>query len=247
MTAQHSARWVARFFVAIAAAWAMTGVPVQAAPFLTFEQTIATFGTGTLSYDGAGGPLVGEDIGFSLVSGVGTPFLGTLLCGTTDGVLFTFSPCLLKFETGDLDTDTPTELTWNGNPALGSFQVIGGLVDDTTMTQISPAGSVLLDGLIQAVSLEFKGGGQWEAGLGGIDIKDEGLVEFFYGEGASTDFRYVNSELVISGIGGSGSASDGFDADVSQADLVNSTPEPGSALLMLLGLGSLAAYRRRRS
>ena len=243
MKARYSARWVGEILPSVAVTLLIAALPAHA-EFISFEQNVS-IGDGTLFYNGAGGPLVGTDIAFDFVQGIGTPNLGTLVCGTTDGLFVTLNPCLLKFETGNLTSDTGDELTWAGNAVFGSFELVGGLVDTFTLTQISADGSTLLSGQITTASLEDAGFGQWEAGLGGLDIKDADLVEFFYGGGGPDDFRYVNSELVISGIV---DPSNGFDTAVDQADVVNSrlvVPEPGSALLLLLGLGSLAAYRRR--
>ncbi|HJS74013.1 MAG TPA: PEP-CTERM sorting domain-containing protein, partial [Vicinamibacteria bacterium] len=73
--------------------------------------------------------------------------------------------------------------------------------------------------------------------------------EHYFGT-TGVDFSFGNTEIVAGpDAGGANNALGAFDSDISQADVNNfrRVPEPGSAFLLLLGLGSLtmAAYRRR--
>jgi hypothetical protein len=215
--------------------------PSEAIEFITFDQNAST--GGTLSYDGAGGALIGTNIPFDFVFGVlgFVPNPGSMLCVDASQLN---DPCLLDFETGPLVSDSANLLRWGANPNDDAIVLSGGLLSGATF--ISPTD--LLFGSIQGASLEFQFGTRWEAGVSGNDTKDEDLIAFFFAPSAPTDFTYLNSELVLTGIGGSGSASGGFSVDVQQADIVNTAvPEPGSALLLLIGLSALATRRFRRS
>jgi hypothetical protein len=99
------------------------------------------------------------------------------------------------------------------------------------------SGELDLDGSIQTFEAE------------GTDEKVEVLSNYFFG-GPVPFYLFGTNEQTVTL-----SALDvQFDAfgnltyykgNVTTADFVNFAPEPGSALLLLLGLGSLAAYRRR--
>ena len=72
----------------------------------------------------------------------------------------------------------------------------------------------------------------------GQDIKAPALVEFFYGIPQDTNpppiFNFSNTELT------------GF-GTVDDADIKNALPEPGSSLLVVLGLSGLAMFSRRKN
>lgn len=218
---------------AVAAVLALVASPALAAT-ITFDQAVDS---GTLSYDGAGGALVGTGIGFSSITPSAAdppPFnaLTILGCGG----------CLLSFTTGANVTEGPA--VWTFAPG-GSFTVTGtipalGIVVPTVILSGSFAGDAPT--VLSALgTLIFAGAG--------IDFKAPELVAFYFGIVAPPPpnnqiFMFSNTEITavptFDGIGG-------FTALVTEADISNRLPEPGSALLLLLGLGSLVAYRRRRS
>ena len=101
-----------------------------AAARLTFDNP--TVDGGTISYDGAGGPLVGTDIIFQQVIGVDTPANGgtSLFCWPVN--------CLLNFTTGDNITEGPPIYTFGGG---GSLTLTGGLntkIDGTGVQVVAP-------------------------------------------------------------------------------------------------------------
>jgi hypothetical protein len=193
---------------------------------------------GTISYDGtAGGVLVGTDIVFQSIGGVGTDIETTVDC---DG-------CLLNFTTGAIISVIGDEYTF---AAGGSFTLVGG-----SILGLIPAGTPLLTGTwTDPVTVEISLGAFDILTLlgNGEDVKHPDLLDIFFTT-PPANFAFVNSTIQITtdpaGVTvGPGTA---FSADLEfggNADLVNTSfvPEPGSSLLLLLGLGSLAAYRRRR-
>jgi hypothetical protein len=193
--------------------------------------------SGTISYDGtAGGVLVGTDIVFESIQGVGTDNDVTIDC----------TGCVLNFTTGAIISVAGGEYEFAPG---GTFTVVGSSV----LAGI-PAGSVLLSGVWTGnISVDIDQGTLDSLILTGegLDSKHEDLLDFFFNDPPG-HWAYVDSTIQITNdptgiVVGPGTA---FTADISvggNADLVNSSfvPEPGSALLLLLGLGSLAAYRRR--
>jgi hypothetical protein len=203
----------------------------EAVGIISFDQFLAA--GGTISYDGTGGSLIGADIPFDLIRGIGTPFNSPSASGCAG--------CFLNFTTG-ANTAEGALYEWAGAP-MGSFEVHGVVAAMGILVD-----SVLLTGTIEFARLDT---GELTLRLGGADFKHPNIVDFFYGPGPDPMFSYVNTEILLGGInfeGGCQACGDGgFSADVTNADIDNIVPEPGSSLLILLGLGSLAAYRRRRS
>jgi hypothetical protein len=186
--------------------------------------------TGLLEYDTVGGTLTGTGIGFDFIVATGTPMnAGTWTC----------LGCVLNFETSANILNGPTNYSWGGG---GTFSITGEVPGVT-------AGSVtLLSGTFTsatAVAADLPGGGTdfvIFSGLG-LDVKDGDLLANF-GLYPGT-FRFASTDISTTGtINGDGT----FSANVDEADVTNTAvPEPSSTLLVLLGLGSLAAYRRRKS
>ncbi len=226
-----SGRWVGKAVLAVAAIVGALAAPVEAVPVIRFDNFVDT---GLLEYDTVGGTLTGTGIGFDFIVVTGTGIL-------TDGT-YTCLGCVLTFETGANTGFTgglfPT-WTW---AAGGTFSIEGEIVGVTT-------GSVtILTGAFTAASAlgadSFGGGADFIVFSGiGFDSKDGELLDHLGLTGE--DFRFASTDISSTGT----IDSDGtFEADVDEADVTNTVvPEPSSTLLVLLGLGSLAAYRRRSS
>jgi len=234
--------------------------PAEAIPIIKFDQGQSqTVQDGTLAWAGGDSPLIGADIGFSIVTGLGDLAGMGLACNP---LISGFgNPCmLLDFTTGEFTGSSVSDLTWGSDPfmmqpvsfvvTLTDANALGGL--------IMPAGTELLTGTaLLSASMTGNAINGFTASLIGIDVKDPVLLDFFFDAPIPTDFRYVNTTIVLDTTGVSVNLTDGFMLNgetqpipVSDADINNTPidlPEPGSALVLLLGLGSLAAYRRRRS
>src|SRR4030095_4035866 len=95
-----------------------------------------TLDGGTVTYNGAGGPLVATDVIFQQVIGVNTP-------ANAGGSLYCFpGPCLLDFTTGANLTEGPPSYTFAGG---GALTLTGGLNTqaDGPRGQGGPAGTDL--------------------------------------------------------------------------------------------------------
>lgn len=212
------------------AASVLWAASAQAAPIISFDQTAPIAG-GTVSYDGEGGALIGTGIPFDRVGGLDTP----VNAGATSLCL----GCVLNFTTGPNVTEGAI-YTWAGAP-LGSFTLTGSLPFLPAPGPILGP-TVLLSGTISTARLDTD---LLIVGLRGVDFKHPTLVDFYFGPGPDPIFSFVNTQIVIGGINFDPTGNGGFTAAVTNADIDNVIPEPATALLFLLGLGSLAAYRRK--
>jgi hypothetical protein len=206
-----------------------------AAAKLTFDNP--TVDGGTISYDGAGGPLVGTDIVFQQVIGVDTPAnSGTsLFCWPVN--------CLLNFTTGDNLTEGPPIYTFAGG---GSLTLTGGLntAIDGSGVQVVPGGTLLASNGSFDPPVIVLGGGSTNAQVSGVgfDFKDEDLTTFYGLD--QTVFSFANTVLSLQGA--TFDAEGGFTANVTDADFSNTAvPEPATLLLLGTGLVGAGAFNRR--
>ncbi len=231
--------WPKGALAALVAAGLLGGIPAESAE-IKIDQNVAQNPLSNLSYDGAGGPAVGTDIDFNSITGVGTPF--------NAGVNLSCVGCQLDFTTGANTGEGPAFWTF----ASGGSFVLTGTVPAAFGFPGILVPTVLLSGTFSgapAASAFGLGSSILTFGGVGIDVKHPSLVTYFYGITPGPGdppvvFNYTNTEITGTGtVGADGS----FNVAVLDADISNVLPEPGSALLLLLGLGSLAAYRRRRN
>ena len=222
----------------VAAAMALIASPAEPGHINIDNGGIAAL-PGLLTYDGEGGSAVGSGIQFIQITGVDTPFHATetLIC----------QGCFLDFATGGNTQEGPNFWTFAG----GGFFVLRGeiLADGGDFDGFS--GEILRGRFnnnppnlalgTQKAIFAFNGFGQ--------DIKAAPLVEFFYGIPQDTDpppiFNFTNTEITGTGIVDPNTQ--GFIVEVDNADIKNSLPEPGSSLLVLLGLSGLAMFSRRKN
>jgi PEP-CTERM motif len=214
---KHTKSIIAAGAVALAA---LVTPRALAAVVLEFDD-VSIFG-GTLSYGGATGidPLIGTDILFDTVTGVGTSPAGSL--EIVDGKL--------NFSTGPNISEETSIYTFADG---GSFVLTGTVIrPDTTVV----ASGVLVTGSFTGTSivLGLGGGNGLFTGVG-IDTKNPFLLAY-YGITA-TSFEFANTDI---GFAAGGLEPDGgFIAEIRDADLTNTAavPEPTTALLAVLGLG----------
>lgn len=202
----------------------------QAGAIIDFDQ--GPVEGGTIAYDGAGGSLIGTDIVFDTVTGIGTP--------ANAGVSLTCDPgtCLLNFETGANTGESPT-WTFAGG---GFFTLTGTLVDGGGGTVAS---GTLLSGTFQGDPAALVAGTSTSlTALGfGVDEKNPDLLAFY---GLQPQQFTFSSTEIASDVTQFDSTTRSFTANVTEADLVNEVPEPGTLGLLGGGLLALGLLRRRR-
>jgi hypothetical protein len=182
---------------------------------------------GTVSYDGAGGPAIGDDILFQSIQGLGTPL--------NDGVTLTCDGCLLDFTTG---------ANLSEGPALWNFSSGGTITVTGAVPALGiPAGTTLLSGTFSGTPNEITGGDGFGlfAALG-TDVKDATLAAFFGLDPSGFTFGTTSIQTATT-VGANGS----FNGVVVNADLNNTqavVPQAATGLLLGLGLFVLGAVRR---
>ncbi len=223
MTSRIVTKWLpAVAFTAIAGL--MSAGTAHATASLTFDQFVQN---GTIDYTTLGGPLVGTAIEFDFVTVAGTAFDGTYGCQS----------CSLDFTTGNVTGGGPGLYTFGGG---GSFVLTGGIGAFGI-----PTGTILLTGsFTNNPANVVTAAGSTGGFVGyGTDQKNADLAAFL-----GIDpflWRYTNTEFSLSQLTINPDGT--FSGNVTQADLQNvKAPEPASSLLLLLGIGSLLAYRRKQ-
>ena len=262
--------------IAVLVASFMNAVPAESVPAIKFDQAPTINAGGIIYWTGdAADPLVGLRIGFQTIKGEGTP-LNDSVPGPTPADLFC-TGCLLNFETGahisgatpgivnfgaggffTLDVGTTLGDGIAAGPAPGQAPAFGGIgVGENILLgsfRANPAKPISI-GVGPGIFTGF-----------GIDVKHDAINTYF---GTGPDYKFTNTNIYGSlgtqAVGmhdlfdfDSNVFSDnevfvtlqagGFIIKVDNGDITNNpVPEPGSTTLLLLGLGGLAAFRRRRN
>jgi hypothetical protein len=213
---------------------------------ITFDDVFGGGGgsqTGIIGWDADTGTIHGIDIVFTIVTGTG----GTL----HDGVDDLCDACLLNFAVSGTD--------------LGGFDYEvnpGGATNTAVLIGAVPVAGAGPGTLLAGSFLEgdiASGAGAFRFGSAGVDEKDPNLVLYYWGVPVD-EFTFVfNAQAVPQnrvtgslplpgGIHGVGDLEVWWPV-LTEVDLSNSpsVPEPGTAYAVLLGLGLLAAYRRRKN
>lgn len=213
--------------------------PMTYAAEINFDQ----FGVnpvGTLTFDGT--KVTGVGFNVNSLAGFNTPF--------NPGATLNCLSCILSFETGALSAGTPP-----GGPytfaAGGTFVLVGDIPPAAGAPPHPGNGAVvvLASGTFTEASLSIIGSNTFVFGGVGDDTKDKLLVEYFMGIGSNTPtLIWEGSTTALGGTGIIDPVTGVFTStNILLSDFANVVPEPGTMLLMLFGLGSLAIRRRSRS
>ncbi len=200
----------------------------QSAPVLDFGIKAPT--TGSLSYAGGMGPLIGSGIDVDDVIGLGTPANNT--------VLSICSFCTLDFQTGGS--------TGGWNFAGGGTITITGGIDFPDATPDIPDGTTLLQGTFDAATVVDLGNNLFEFQIVGGSFTDTKHPELlaFYG---LPNIDYVGglniSFSTSSNMGDAFTSTQIFSGDVTNQPI----PIPAAVWLFGSGLLGLVAVARRRS
>jgi hypothetical protein len=192
-----------------------------AIPAIVFD-TIPDGAGGTMTYDGAGGPLIATDIRFVEIAGDQTPLNAGLPLACVN--------CLLDFTTGANMGEGPPLWTWDGG---GSFVLTGDV------PALGLVGATLIAGTFTATANTpgLVGGEDTALFISlGVDSKDPVLASFY---GLSpTGFQFANTEIALGTF--TPGADGAFSAIPNQADIINVALVPVPATVILVGLGLLA-------
>jgi hypothetical protein len=191
---------------------------------------------GTISYDGEGGPLVGQGVPILSIAGLSTPANSWPATGT-----LTVVDGQLNFATGELVESRPS---FGYEFGAGGYFTITGAVPDLGVTDSS---TVLVEGVFTGAlyGAAQPSPAQFLLFTRGTDVKND-LVMSYFGLVPGTPMSFgggILTEPVVGGLDGGP-----FSVGALNVDIPNQpAPVPEPATLLLLGSGlSVAAIRARR-
>jgi len=187
---------------------------------------------GTISYDGAGGALVGSGIDFHSILGISTPSnpgsVNSLTCVN----------CTLSFTTGTNISEGPTLWQFGGGGSL----TITGTAQTSDSTPIVIASGTLVEGSFDSATVTGNSSLLIMSGFG-VDDKNTGLIDYF-GLGGY-DFIFADTNISMEGVTIDGNS--GFSGTVTNADFDNTAvPVPAAVWLFGSGLLGLVGVARRK-
>ena len=197
----------------------------------SLDFNIAGPATGTVSYNGSGGPLVGSGISVNTVTGVST--------SANTGIALALTGGTLGWTTGNLTGTTATSWSFGGG-GVSSLTLTGGI----SSLGIA-SGTTLLSGFWGTASVFSLGNNFNIAGATFFDYVNPTLAAYFGESSASAWNGNFNISFAASGAPPAGFAS----SQVFSGDVVTTAPvpEPASAALLILGLFGIAALALGRS
>jgi hypothetical protein len=201
-------------------------------PLLDFA--VAPSAGASISYDGSGGPLVGQDISIVSVQGLNTP--------VNSGETIYIEGGLLNFMTGALSGTSSTSWTFGGGE--DSFISITGWSDISCGSECTNDPPWLLYGGFGDATVLTLGPTFKIAGASFWDYKCWNLLEYFGLQDYA--FNPLAGNFNIS-FEANGVPPGAFEStQVLSGDVVNTVPEPGTLALLGTGLLSIAGLVRRK-